>query len=35
MHAMSFTFPIFKNDRDWTVKVGAVLVQLNEASGGT
>ena len=28
MHAMSFAFPILKNDRGWTAKVSAVLVEL-------
>jgi hypothetical protein len=28
LHAMSFAFPILKNDRDWTTKVSAVLVEL-------
>ena len=28
MHAMSFAFPILKNDRDWTARVSAVLVEL-------
>ena len=28
MHAMSFAFPLLKNDRCWTGKVSAVLVEL-------
>jgi hypothetical protein len=28
MHAISFAFPILKNDRDWTGRVSAVLVEL-------
>ena len=28
MHAMSFAFPLLKNDRGWTGKVNAVLVEL-------
>ena len=28
MHAMSFAFPILKNDRGWTAKISAVLVEL-------
>ena len=28
MHAMSFAFPLLKNDRDWTATVSAVLVEL-------
>jgi hypothetical protein len=28
MHAMSVAFPILKNDRAWTAKVSAVLVEL-------
>jgi len=28
MHAMSFVFPLLKNDRAWTATVSAVLVEL-------
>ena len=28
MHAMTFAFPLLKNDRDWTATVSAVLVEL-------
>ena len=28
MHAMSFAFPLLKNDRTWTATVSAVLVEL-------
>jgi hypothetical protein len=28
MHAMSFAFPLLKNDRDWTATVSAALVEL-------
>ena len=28
MHAMSFAFPILKNDRGWTTQVSALLVEL-------
>jgi hypothetical protein len=28
MHAMSFAFPILKNDRAWTLKVSTALAEL-------
>ena len=28
MHAMSFAFPLLKNDLEWTTKVSAVLIEL-------
>jgi len=32
LHAISFAFPILKNDRGWTAKVSAVLVQLKPSA---
>jgi hypothetical protein len=28
LHAMSFAFPLLKNDRGWNVRISAVLVEL-------
>ena len=32
MHAMSFAFPILKNDRGWMTKVTAVQVELKPSA---